>query len=91
MKDGDGRLANDLSLVGDSTGTSIMVPPTGIADFAVAMSALTSLAKEGAMTLGALAVRERMRPSSMTRVISSLCDLGLIVPTAHPAMVDETA
>lgn len=36
------------------------------------------------MTPGALAVRERVRPPSMTRVISSLCDLGLVVRTAHP-------
>lgn len=36
------------------------------------------------MTPGALAVRERVRPPSMTRVIASLCDLGLVVRTAHP-------
>ena len=37
------------------------------------------------MTPGALAERERVRPPSMTRVIASLCDLGLVVRTAHPA------
>lgn len=36
------------------------------------------------MTPGALAVRERVRPPSMTRVISSLFALGLVVRTAHP-------
>lgn len=36
------------------------------------------------MTPGALAVRERVRPPSMTRVIASLCDLGLVVRSAHP-------
>jgi len=36
------------------------------------------------MTPGALAERERVRPSSMTRVIASLCELGLVVRMAHP-------
>ena len=37
------------------------------------------------MTPGALAVRERVRPPSMTRVVASLVDLGLVVRAAHPA------
>ena len=49
------------------------------------LSALATLAKDGAMTPGALAVRERVRPPSMTRVIASLADLGLVVRTAHPS------
>ena len=49
------------------------------------LSALDTLAKEGAMTPGALAIRERVRPPSMTRVIASLADLGLVARTAHPA------
>lgn len=36
------------------------------------------------MTPGALAIRERVRPPSMTRVIASLADLGLVDRTAHP-------
>lgn len=36
------------------------------------------------MTPGALAVRERVRPPSMTRVIASLADLGFVARTAHP-------
>ena len=36
------------------------------------------------MTPGALAIRERVRPPSMTRVIASLVDLGFIDRTAHP-------
>lgn len=36
------------------------------------------------MTPGALAVRERVRPPSMTRVISSLAELGLVARAAHP-------
>ena len=34
---------------------------------------------------GALAVRERVRPPSMTRVVASLFDLGLVERAAHPA------
>lgn len=37
------------------------------------------------MTPGTLAVRERVRPPSMTRVVASLVDLGLVVRAAHPA------
>lgn len=37
------------------------------------------------MTPGALAVRERVRPPSMTRVVAALADLGLVARTAHPA------
>lgn len=48
------------------------------------LSALATLAKEGAMTPGALAVRERVRPPSMTRVIASLADLGFVDRVAHP-------
>jgi DNA-binding MarR family transcriptional regulator len=36
------------------------------------------------MTPGGLAERERVRPPSMTRVIASLCELGLVARTAHP-------
>jgi DNA-binding MarR family transcriptional regulator len=49
------------------------------------LSALATVAKEGPMTPGALAIRERVRPPSMTRVIASLVDLGLVDRTAHPA------
>lgn len=36
------------------------------------------------MTPGALAVRERVRPPSMTRVIASLVELGFVDRSAHP-------
>lgn len=48
------------------------------------LSALATVAKEGPMTPGALAIRERVRPPSMTRVIASLVDLGFVDRTAHP-------
>lgn len=37
------------------------------------------------MTPGALAVRERVRPPSMTRVIASLAELGYVARRPHPA------
>ena len=36
------------------------------------------------MTPGALAMRERVRPPSMTRVIASLAEMGFVARTAHP-------
>lgn len=48
------------------------------------LSALTTLSNEGAMTPGALAIRERVRPPSMTRVIASLADEGLVDRAPHP-------
>ncbi len=36
------------------------------------------------MTPGALAAREKVQPPSMTRVIASLNDLGLVERTPHP-------
>lgn len=37
------------------------------------------------MTPGALAVRERVRPPSMTRIIASLAELGFVARRADPA------
>ena len=36
------------------------------------------------MTPGVLAEKERVRPPSMTRVIGSLCEQGLVARMAHP-------
>lgn len=48
------------------------------------LSALATLANFGPMTPGSLAIRERVRPPSMTRVIASLADLGFVDRVAHP-------
>ncbi|STQ63364.1 homoprotocatechuate degradation operon regulator, HpaR [Gordonia bronchialis] len=48
------------------------------------LSALSTLHHEGPMTPGALAAAERVRPPSMTRVIASLSDLGMIKREPHP-------
>lgn len=36
------------------------------------------------MTPGALAIRERVRPPSMTKVIASLADMGFVDRAPHP-------
>jgi DNA-binding MarR family transcriptional regulator len=84
VKDADGRLANDLSLAVIRLARQLRFrrpeSPVSLSQ----LSALSTLAKEGAMTPGALAERERVRPPSMTRLITSLAELGLVARTAHP-------
>lgn len=48
------------------------------------LSALSTLHQEGPMTPGALAAAERVQPPSMTRIIASLADLGMIRREPHP-------
>ncbi|MFD6455936.1 MULTISPECIES: MarR family winged helix-turn-helix transcriptional regulator [unclassified Nocardia] len=51
----------------------------------VQRSALTTLVRDGAMSSGALAVKEGVRPPSMTRTINALAALGLIERRPHPS------
>jgi DNA-binding MarR family transcriptional regulator len=85
VKDIDTRLAGDLSLAVVRLARQLRFrrpeSPVSLSQ----LSALSTLHKEGAMTPGALAVRERVRPPSMTRVVAALADLGLVARTAHPA------
>ena len=48
------------------------------------LSALNALQTDGPLTPGQLAARERVQPPSMTRVIASLTDLGLVRREPHP-------
>jgi DNA-binding MarR family transcriptional regulator len=84
VKDPDGRLASDLSLAVIRLARQLRFrrpeSPVSLSQ----LSALSTLAKEGAMTPGTLAGRERVRPPSMTRVIASLAELGFVARTAHP-------
>jgi DNA-binding MarR family transcriptional regulator len=84
VKDFEAQLASDLSLAVVRLARQLrfrrVESPVSLSQ----LSALSTLAKEGAMTPGALAVRERVRPPSMTRVIASLADLGFVARTAHP-------
>ena len=85
MKDIDSRLASDLSLAVMRLARQLRFRRPESSVSLSQFSALSTLAKEGAMTPGALALRERVRPPSMTRVFASLADLGFVARSAHPA------
>jgi len=82
--DSDSRLANDLSLAVMRLSRQLRFrrpqSPVSLSQ----LSALATLANFGPMTPGALAIRERVRPPSMTRVIASLAELGFVDRVAHP-------
>ena len=80
----DGELASDLSLAVMRLSRQLRFRRPESPVTLSQLSALATLAKEGAMTPGALAVRERVRPPSMTRVVASLVELGFVVRAAHP-------
>ncbi|MET0896343.1 MAG: MarR family transcriptional regulator [Mycobacterium sp.] len=84
MKDVDTRLASDLSIAVVRLARQLRFRRPDSTVSLSQLSALSTLFKEGAMTPGALAVRERVRPPSMTRVVASLAELGLVARTAHP-------
>jgi DNA-binding MarR family transcriptional regulator len=84
VTDADDRLANDLSLAVVRLARQLRFRRPDSPVSLTQLSALATLAKEGPMTPGALATRERVRPPSMTRVIASLVELGLVERSSHP-------
>lgn len=50
-----------------------------------AMAVLWALHRQGDLTVGALADRERVRPPSMTRTVTALEDHGYVERHAHPS------
>lgn len=84
MTDLDARLASELALAVVRLARQLRFRRSESAVSLSQLSALATLIKEGAMTPGALALRERVRPPSMTRVIASLAELGLVVRSPHP-------
>jgi DNA-binding MarR family transcriptional regulator len=48
------------------------------------LSALSTLFKKGPMSAGELATHERVQPPSMTKVLATLEDKGLVSRGAHP-------
>ncbi len=48
-------------------------------------SALTSVAKLGSPTLGALAAREAVQPPSMTRIVGALENMGYVTRVVDPS------
>jgi DNA-binding MarR family transcriptional regulator len=85
VKEADSRLASDLSLAVMRLARQLRFRRPDSSVSLSQLSALSTLAKEGAMTPGALALRERVRPPSMTRVIASLAELGFVARSADPA------
>jgi len=84
VTDADDRLANDLSLAVVRLARQLRFRRPDSPVSLTQLSALATLAKDGPMTPGALATRERVRPPSMTRVIASLVELGLVERSSHP-------
>ncbi|WP_044109962.1 MarR family transcriptional regulator [Mycobacterium canetti] len=84
MLDSDARLASDLSLAVMRLSRQLRFRNPSSPVSLSQLSALTTLANEGAMTPGALAIRERVRPPSMTRVIASLAAMGFVDRAPHP-------
>jgi DNA-binding MarR family transcriptional regulator len=85
VKDADCRLASDLALSVVRLARQLRFRRPNSPISLTQLSALSTLSKEGAMTPGALAVRERVRPPSMTRVVASLAELGFVARTPDPA------
>ena len=48
------------------------------------LAALATLERHGPLTPGELAAQERVQPPSMTRVVASLHDAGLVTRSPHP-------
>lgn len=48
------------------------------------LSALSTLERRGPATLGELSATERVKPPTMTRVVASLEEMGLVARTADP-------
>lgn len=49
------------------------------------LAALATLERHGALTPGELAAHERVQPPSMTRIVTTLQDAGLVVRNPHPS------
>lgn len=49
------------------------------------VATLATLARHGPMTLGEIAAYERVQPPSMTRVITTLAEAGLVRRGQHPS------
>jgi DNA-binding MarR family transcriptional regulator len=84
VPDSDARLASDLSLAVMRLARQLRFRNPSSPVSLSQLSAMTTLLNEGAMTPGALAIRERVRPPSMTRVIASLADMGFVERAPHP-------
>ena len=76
--DADGELAARLRLSVTRLARRLRASATDDVT-ASQLSALSSLACRGALTLGELSAVERVRPPTMTKIVASLEDAGLVV------------
>ncbi|TQF74179.1 MarR family transcriptional regulator [Rhodococcus spelaei] len=77
-------LASDLSLAVVRLSRHLRGRRADSAVSLTQLSAIASLDEHGPMTPGGLAARERVQPPSMTRVIASLAEAGMVLRTPHP-------
>ncbi|MDF0529823.1 MarR family transcriptional regulator [Tsukamurella sp. 8F] len=84
MNENDDRLAGDLALAVVRFARHLRGRRKDSTVSLTQLSALNALASDGPLTPGQLAARERVQPPSMTRVIASLADLGLVSREPHP-------
>ena len=84
VTDTDARLTSDLSLAVVRLARQLRFRRPDSPVSLSQLSALATLSKDGPLTPGALASRERVKPPSMTRVIASLAELGFVDRVAHP-------
>ncbi|GAA4407447.1 MarR family winged helix-turn-helix transcriptional regulator [Tsukamurella soli] len=84
VTDNDERLAGDLALAVVRFARHLRGRRRDSTVSLTQLSALNALANDGPLTPGQLAARERVQPPSMTRVIASLSDLGLVSREPHP-------
>ncbi|KQS00622.1 MarR family winged helix-turn-helix transcriptional regulator [Williamsia sp. MIQD14] len=80
----DDKLASDLALAVVRLARHLRGRRQSSTVSLTQLSALSTLDREGPMTPGAMAAQERVQPPSMTRVIASLADLGMVKRDPHP-------
>lgn len=84
MSGKDDNLASDLSLAVVRLARHLRGRRASSTVSLTQLSALNTLSQQGPMTPGAMAAQERVQPPSMTRVIASLADLGMVKRDPHP-------
>ncbi|MFY2787549.1 MarR family winged helix-turn-helix transcriptional regulator [Rhodococcus sp. KRD162] len=80
----DSRLARDLSVSAMRLTRRLRLHDSNDRLPVAQLSILTTLLREGPMTTGELAVRERIKPPSVSRSSHALEEAGLIYRVAHP-------
>ncbi|KZF07740.1 hypothetical protein A2J04_02460, partial [Rhodococcus sp. EPR-279] len=80
----DSRLARDLSVSAMRLNRRLRLRHSSDRLPVAQLSILTTLLREGPMTTGELAARERIKPPSVSRSSHALVELGLMNREPHP-------